>query len=191
MKKQQNIIKLLETPIDSSKIKKVTGYHIINYPQLNKMKDIDQAFGKFDAFILYFEINSIDYGHWTCLIRRHNEYEFFDPYGLNIDNEFNYITKSKRIELNEQFNSLSRLLDDKRKQGYNIIHNTYRIQKFDFKYNNVDITPETCGKHTSARLINIDKPLNTFVLDVYTKNHNLGENDDIIICLLFPNHLRN
>jgi hypothetical protein len=182
------IIALLNQELNGQQMQKL-GVPIIEYPQLNNSNDIDDFFKGKDALIIYFEIASANVGHRTCLLKKPGLYEFFDPYGIQIDSEFNYITKSKRVELNEQFNSLSRLLDDKRKQGFNIIHNTYKIQLFTFILDGVTVHSETCGKHTSARVVNRDKSLEQFVLDVYTKNHNLGPNDDVIICELYPNKL--
>lgn len=180
---KNKITKLLETQLDSNQMTRFVHYPIVRYTEFNNMDDIDKAFKGYDCIIVFFEIENVNSGHWTCLIRGKNSYEFFDSYGLQPDAEFNYITKSKRTELNEQFNSLSRLLNAKRQQGYKIIHNPYPIQKFTLQYDGKVFHPETCGRHVVNRLRNKEKSLNQFILDTYTKNHQLGP-DDVIVCYL-------
>lgn len=176
----QKIIKLLNTQLDGGQMMKITKCPIIKYPEFNNMKSIDEAFVKSNAVIIYFEIEDVNSGHWTCMMKNNNQIEFFDPYGLKIDSEFKYMTMHKRKELNEQFKPLSKLLYS---SPYKIIHNSYKIQQFQFNYNGQIIRPQTCGRHTALRLIDKDKPLEQHILDTYTKNHKLG-NDDIISCYL-------
>lgn len=181
MKKNINILKLLETQLDGQTMQRLTKCPIIRYPEFNNMNSIDEAFENNDAIIIYFEISSVNSGHWTCLMKhKNNVIEFFDPYGLKYDDEFNFMTMHEREELNEQFNPLSKLLNQ---SNYKVIYNPYKIQKMEFEYMGQIIEPQTCGRHTALRLMNKDKNLHTFVLDTYIKNHKLG-NDDIISCYL-------
>ena len=186
-----NIVKLLNTQLDGQQMIKLTKCPIIKYPQFNDMTHIDEAFTKNNhedtssgplclAVIIYFEIEDVNSGHWCCMIKNNNQIEFFDPYGLKQDDEFNYMTMHKRKELNEQFKPLSKLLQQ---SGYKIIHNPYKIQKFEFPYMGQTIRPQTCGRHSVLRLINRKLTLEQHILDTYIKNHKLG-NDDIISCYL-------
>ena len=172
--------KLLNTQLDGNAIQKLTKSPIIKYPEFNNMSSIDDAFKKSDSVIIFFEIEDAYSGHWTCMMKRGNEIEFFDPYGLKQDDEFNYVTMHTREELNEQFEPLSKLLNN---SNYKVIHNPYKIQKFEFPFNSKIVRPQTCGRHSALRLMNKDKTLEQHILDTYTKNNKLG-NDDIISCYL-------
>lgn len=174
------LVKLLNTQLDGQTMQKITKCPIIRYPEFNNMKSIDEAFTQNNAVIIFFEINDANSGHWCCMIKNNNQIEFFDPYGLKIDGEWKYTTLHNRKELNEQFKPLSKLL---KKSGYKIIHNPYKIQQFEFPFNKQIIRPSTCGRHSALRLLNKNLTLEQHILDTYTKNNKLGE-DDIISCYL-------
>lgn len=172
---------MLETPLSDKQLLRINpDASILLYPQLNQMKKADDIFKKSNKVILFFEVSSPNSGHWTCLMRRpeKNEIEFFDSYGFkNIDDELNYIpNKSKFHEAKKQ---LSNLLYS---SPYKIIMNHYKLQKFVLD----GIETQTCGRHTSLRLLNSEKPLSEFVHETYYDNGNINIPSDIVACIRIP-----
>jgi len=126
---------------DISKI--LPNTHIFTYPYLKQVKDIDEVFDDEGRAVMLYLTESGNSGHWTCLIRRPNQIEFFDPYGEFPDTELNWISKSKRDELDEQAPYLSKLL---RESGLPIVYNKHHFQG---DGDNIS----TCGRHSSVRLL--------------------------------------
>lgn len=129
--------------------------NLILYPELSKINNIDEILYPYGACIILF-LTKKNYGHWTCIFKvNDNTIEYFDPYGLYIDNALNFkMDKYFRKINNEDFAHLTYLLYI---SPYNISFNQYKFQK---KLKGVS----TCGRHTAMRLI-----LRDLSLDEYKK----------------------
>ena len=128
--------------------------------------------GKYKTCIILYN-TSIKVGHWTCLFLRHNDIlEFFDPYGIIIDNEIKgtfmdpewikkyYKNGEKRLSqliINSQYNKIE--------------YNNYNIQSKNKGVN-------TCGRHVVCRLWN--KHLS---LDEYYNIIKLYNPDELVVDL--------
>ena len=122
--------------------------NIMEYGQLYNYNSLDDVLGKFKTCIILYN-TSTKIGHWTCIfLRKDNILEFFDPYGIIIDNEIKgtfmdpewiknyYRDGEKRLShliINSKYNSIE--------------YNNYNIQSKDKGIN-------TCGRHVVCRLWN-------------------------------------
>ncbi len=117
--------------------------NLITYPQLLKYETIDEAMGKYGALVLLYETREY-YGHWCTIFKLNkNTLEFFDPYGIIIDDELKFINKKFRQESNQDFPYLTKLLYNSK---YKITYNHHQFQKYGHNIN-------TCGRWVSLRLI--------------------------------------
>lgn len=123
--------------------------HIFTYPYLKQVKDIDEIFDPYGRAMMLYLTENERTGHWVCLIRRPHEIEFFDPYGVGVDEQLAWNGKGKRIELEQERPLLSKLL---REKGLPVVYNKTKFQK-------VDEDIATCGRHCVIRLLFKDLPL--------------------------------
>ena len=138
-----NINKLINTPLSGDDMLLYNPDSVLcRYTDLYIYNNIDDVFGHLDKIILLYLTNNETSGHWTGLYRQNNKIIFFDSYGLDIDEEFKYITPYKKNELHEKYKYLKYLLD---KSNYEIEHNKYKLQ---------GKNSECCGRYVSLRLIN-------------------------------------
>lgn len=127
--------------------------NLITYPQLAKMKSIDQALGKYGACIVLYETKK-NFGHWCCIIRQSPKLiEFFDSYGLMPDDQLKFIPEHFRQKNNEDFSHLTYLLW---KSKCTVEYNHDRLQK---KLRDTN----TCGRWCGLRILLRDMPLEEFV----------------------------
>jgi hypothetical protein len=127
---------------------------ITTYPELEGISDINQLFDAQGRAILFFPNQTPTIGHWTCLIKRPNMIEFFDPYGERPDDQKDGMTRSKMEQLDIDQPLLSRLL---RSTSLPVYYNSHAFQS-----SRDDVA--TCGRHCAVRLLY--KP---FTIDKYAK----------------------
>ena len=113
---------------------------IITYDQLNDIKEIRDLFKDTDQIICLILIDSKYSGHWICLFKNQQGYNFYDSYGMDIDNQLELLSPQQRKDLNEKENRLKKLF-----KNYLVIYNNVKMQ---------DNTTETCGQHCTFRLHN-------------------------------------
>lgn len=141
---------------------------VLSYSELANVDDIFDILEPYNNFTLLYELRP-NYGHWVCVIYHPETHtiEFFDPYGMFIDDQFKYI-KDKNIS-HEKL--LSKLL---LKTDANIIYNDKPLQKF-----SKDIS--SCGRWTAFRINLRDIPLEDFQTMMMSKSKN--ERDKLITTL--------
>jgi len=117
--------------------------NIITYRTLRSFRTLDSALGKYGCLIILYESEPA-HGHWICLFKTNDgrTVSFFDSYGLEIDDELNYIPKNFRDNNDMRYPYLSKLLYE---SPYNIEYNQYELQDFKDDVN-------TCGRWVLARL---------------------------------------
>lgn len=136
-------------------IKKMLGdVKVTTYPELEDIEDINQLFDAQGRAILFFPNLSPTVGHWTCLIKRPNMIEFFDPYGERPDDQKDGMTRTKMQQLDIDQPLLSRLL---KSSPLPVYYNSHAFQA-----SKDDVA--TCGRHCVVRLLY--KP---YSLDKYAK----------------------
>lgn len=145
---------------------------VLKYGQLLKFKNIDDAFNPYNAISLLYELKN-NYGHWVLLLRhqKNNTIEFFDSYGMFIDDQLKHVSDEFRNNSGQKFIYLSKLLADSK---YKIIYNSVKIQE---KKNGVS----SCGRHLCLRYLLRDMPLDQYVKIL--KSDKCNNSDDIVTYL--------
>lgn len=129
-----DIAKLEQYSFSGEEITRATGARVIVYDELKAVRDIRELFGEGPAIAILYQ-SSQNYGHWVALIRRgEREYEFFDPYGIKIDDE---LTRATFIKTPLLSNLLS---------GYKVNSNRVRLQA---NRNHIN----TCGRWVAYRIL--------------------------------------
>lgn len=139
---------------------------LVRYPDLHKYKSIEEVLAPHNCFFLLYETKE-RYGHWVCVILHpNNELEFFDPYGLFIDHQLNFIDNKHRLNSNQEYPFLSRLFLN---SPYKIVWNKTKLQK---KYKN----NSTCGRHIGLRMVLRDLPLKKYQ-EIMKQEGNINADD--------------
>lgn len=132
-------------------IKKLAGPGtlLMEYPELKRYGSIDELFSKgVKNVILLYLADKTPYsatGHWVCLTKRGSTIEFFCPYGLMPDTAINWNkSKAKKQSLDQDENTLSRLLDHFSKRGGKVEYNERQLQSRDPNI-------ATCGRYVGTR----------------------------------------
>jgi len=130
-------------PLSDKDIRDLLGNNIkiITYPMLKNYSSIDQCFDNEGRCILLFLTSSPTSGHWCCMLRKKNEIEFFDPYGIKPEGQKDYIDKSMLEKLGETKPDLMKLLVG---SDLPVVYNT-----FPFQNDSADVS--TCGRHCIVR----------------------------------------
>ena len=141
--------------VSATDIKRMLGHgiKIIRFPDLAEYDSMEQVLPyPNDCAVIFFideQTPTSNIGHWTCIMRNGDRYEFFDSYGLSPKEDLEHIDKEKRIRFGEQHNYLKEL------GGSALSHNSYDYQSWDPKV-------ATCGRYAIIRLIafmnGIDNP---------------------------------
>ena len=119
----------------------VGGVNMVKFSDLDEYKTVEELLPKQkDAIVIFWEIESINVGHWTCLCRLNQTYIFFDSYGNTLQEDFSYIPKSLRSQLGIDKDYLKELL-----KGKHVITNHVDFQKMK---DGVD----TCGRFVAIFL---------------------------------------
>jgi hypothetical protein len=133
---------------------------IITYEQLDKYNTINELLELYEAAVILYETKQ-NYGHWVCIfINNKGELEFFDSYGLYVDEELKISPEfNMRLHNGVLVPHLSALVS---KSNYKFVWNKKQLQKFLPDIN-------TCGRWVAMRLRFRDIDLNKFI-DLFTKN---------------------
>jgi hypothetical protein len=135
----------MDKALSSDEINEALGgkTKIITYDKLKDYKSINELLKPFGNVVILY-LNDKNFGHWTCLFKnKEGNIEFFDSYGLPMDQELRFIPDELREQLNQTKPILSNLL---LKQKKKIIYNNHKLQKLSPKVN-------TCGRHVITRLL--------------------------------------
>lgn len=134
-----------EYPLSDGDIRRMLGgsTKIMTYPQLKRLRTIDDLFDEQGRALVLFLTESPTEGHWVCLLNKKKGIEFFDPYGDTPQEIKEELPKSKRESLDMESPYLSRLL---KASGRPVYYNTFAFQKTKQDVN-------TCGRHCVARLL--------------------------------------
>jgi hypothetical protein len=127
---------------------------ILSYDDLHNIYNIENLLSPYNSVaILYTTTKNLN--HWIGLFKvNDNTLEFFDPYGLNIDEELNL---EKKLYLRPTDNdNVPHLTDLINNSNYKVIYNNVKLQKF-LEHTN------TCGRHVGVRLRFKNLPLQQYL----------------------------
>lgn len=131
-------------------LKAVPGAAFIKYPDIARFHSVDDLLASSPiqvVFVLY--LTSAAGGHWTVLFRRPDGViEWFDSYGIAVDNELSFVTPDARVALKETTPLILSLLV-KSGQHEKWTWNKYDLQSEDPRY-------QTCGRWAILRALHRD-----------------------------------
>lgn len=132
-------------PLSDSDIRTILGsdIKIITYPELKRMRSIDECFDAQGRCIILFLTTSATSGHWCCMLRKKKGIEFFDPYGEAPEEQKDGVPRGQLEALDESKPYLTSLL---RASGRPVYYNTHPFQKESRSIN-------TCGRHCVVRCL--------------------------------------
>lgn len=132
---------------------------IFLYSDLENVNNIDEILNPYGCCVILYQLEQ-NVGHWICLIRhKNNTLEFFDPYGMYIDEELKYSNYNLRRHRGVLTPHLTALID---KSNYKLLVNDNKLQKFKHHVN-------TCGRWVALRIRFKDVSLKRFV-ELFTRN---------------------
>lgn len=139
-------------PITGDNILSICGgeANIVTSSDLYKYKNIDDVLGKYGATIIFYDKKDDPVGHWSCIFRKGKTLEFFDPYGMDIDEPLDF-TGGKSYLKALCYNS-----------KYRLTYNPYSIQKYS---KNIS----TCGRFVGLRILLREMDIHKFA-DLFFKN---------------------
>jgi hypothetical protein len=132
--------------------------NIIVYSQLEDINSIDEILTDFGCCVILYQLES-NSGHWISLIRKKNTLEFFDPYGMSIDEELKYSKFNLRRHEGVLTPHLTHLI---KKSNYRLTINSVKLQQFKEHVN-------TCGRFCALRIRFRDVSLKRFI-ELFTEN---------------------
>lgn len=165
---------ILSYAISDTDIINITGIdNIIRYQDIKNYNNINDLLKSNNVCFILFETKN-NYGHWTVIFRNNNLIEFYDPYGVFIENQKLYIEEE---EFRDPINYLSILL---KKSPYQISYNEIKFQ------NIKDKSIGTCGKWCIIRYLNRHRGLYDFekMIKTDSKKYNLSY-DEFIVYIFF------
>lgn len=146
----------------------------VTYPELENFNSLDDVFDD-NKSILILYLQSPNFGHWTCLNKLGNNLiEFFDPYGILIDNELKFNSKELNDKLEQDAPFLSKLMIDSQ---YNLSYNEFSFQE---EASNIN----TCGRHCIVRMNHLNLSLNQYK-NVFSKLKKFLSPDDVVTIMTF------
>lgn len=155
------ILKAEDYDLSDNDILRITDNQtkIFLYSDLEQFDNIDDLLNPYGCCVILYQLEQ-NVGHWVCLIKHKNDtLEFFDPYGLSIDEELKYSEFNLRRHEGEITPHLTALID---KSNWRLISNDFKLQKFKEHVN-------TCGRWVALRIRFKDVSLEKFI-DLFTNN---------------------
>jgi hypothetical protein len=146
------INKIVKKPLSDEELKVILGkdLKIIMYPDLAKYSSIELLLpNPFDYCIILIVESETKFnisGHWIALLKYDGMYEYFDPYGNDVDVDLmTWMDAKTRLSLNESKPYLTYLL-----KGRKYIYNKTKYEVLRKGIN-------TCGSHSSYRIYQFKK----------------------------------
>jgi hypothetical protein len=147
--------KLINKPLSGEEILEALEYktNVVSYPDIKNYTTLDYLLGEHKCCVILY-LSSPHYGHWCCLFERPTgSLEFFDPYGIFVDNELDKIPEVFKQMSGGNDPYLSNLIYN---SHYNDLeYNDHQLQKYGQKI-------ATCGRHCISRIIFKDKSIDDY-----------------------------
>jgi hypothetical protein len=135
--------------------------NMLSYDKLEEYNNIDEVLGPHGCVVILYQTKE-NTGHWVCLFKRDgNVLEFFDPYGLVLDQELPLSTYNLQRHNGVLTPHLTALI---KQSSYKVSNNIHKLQEFKHDVN-------TCGRWVSLRVKWRSKSLSEFI-KLLTTNEN-------------------
>jgi hypothetical protein len=134
---------------------------IMTYEELENVTSLEEIFKPHGAVVILYQ-TSENFGHWVALLNNGDKrLEFYDPYGLNVDEELNldndYNIRTHGGVLQPHLSILIK------QGGYKVTYNNVRLQEMLEDVN-------TCGRYCAMRIRFRDISMKKFN-GLLTNNH--------------------
>ena len=117
--------------------------NLLLYEDLANAPSLDYILGEYGACVILYQTTK-NFGHWVCIFKRNDELvEYFDSYGMFVDDELKYIPQNFRKVSNQDYPHLTALMYQ---SPYKLSYNNYEFQKMKKGYN-------TCGRWVCLRIL--------------------------------------
>jgi hypothetical protein len=157
--------KVADYELSEDDIRKLLGnVKVMTYPDLAK-ETLQSLLPQDGIAVILFLTESSTQGHWTALVRRGDEIEYFDSYGIKPDGERAWLSAKQRIALGEVRPLITELLAT---HTGRVTYNTKRLQKG---------SVATCGRHVVVRGWNLNLPISTYSQTLASQG-----DPDLIVC---------
>jgi len=145
---EDTIIERIGTNITDGDIRRYFGdcveSKILKYSDLADYNTIDELLPKPRDFRIILIEDSINKGHWCCILKYDKTIEWFNPYGIRPDAQKNLLGKMTNIMLGQERDYMTELMQ--KSKGYKLIYNKKKLQKLKEGIN-------TCGRWIILRII--------------------------------------
>jgi hypothetical protein len=163
----------MDYALSDSDIKNILGNNvkIINYCDIYNYNSVDDLLDPYDFVIILYEMKP-NFGHWCLFFKRDNKTcEFFDSYGVKVDDELDFVDKEYKNQLCENYKFLSYLIY---KSKYQLQYNPFLFQKY---HKNIS----TCGRWCIFRYLFKSLTINKFnkMINGLTKSFKMS-NDELV-----------
>jgi hypothetical protein len=162
---------IVSKPLSATDIREKLGgkVTIVKYSQLSRFKSLQQLMSGGARVVILFETKQ-DYGHWICLVGDPGyatRINFMDSYGINVDDEREWVSSSGLRKLGQGQPYLSRLLIRWMNDGGSVDYSDRQLQRYSSHIS-------TCGHWCILRLFRSDLNNNQFVNWCKTESCRLG-----------------
>lgn len=119
----------ITTPLTGEDLKKyLKDPKIIKYSELSEYNRIEDLLKEKKDYVILLVEQAINIGHWQLLMRIDKTIYFFCSYGTRVDKALIWTKEQMRKELDQNYPSLSYLLNKSLKEGFKVIFNGYSFQ---------------------------------------------------------------
>ena len=143
----EKIVKqFLKHPLSDTDILNICNHeaNLVLNSQIKKYSTIEDLVRPYNACIILYDKKDKSPGHWSCITKSNDIYEFFCPYGFKPDYVLKYLGGN------------SYLTELIKRSELPVIYNSYKLQK---ETKNVN----TCGRYVGMRVLLKDVNLDKFV----------------------------
>lgn len=181
--KNKNKLNYFMTNHDFNKIIKGATNKVIKYGTLDdKYTTFEQLMPKKKDYCILLIESEKNSGHWVCILRNNNTFEYFDPYGHNHMKALDFTSEFMNKYLDNTDSDLNTLINNM-KPHQKLITNKTQFQNDKFLD---DVA--TCGRWIMCRIQTHMKnmTLNDFkdFIKINCKSYNIPS--DVLICDLVP-----
>jgi hypothetical protein len=138
------LLNRIQTSLTDGDIKKYfPDIQTLKYSDLKNYSNIDELLPNDRDFKIILIEQDNNLGHWVCVMKYGDTIEYFNPYGLRVDNDKKWVGRVKNVMLGQSQDVLSEMMEA---SPYKCIYSKKRFQKLKADIN-------TCGRWVILRII--------------------------------------
>lgn len=140
--------KIINEPMDNYDLKKYLGStaKILRYEELKNYDRLTQLLPHSNDFVVLLYERKIGEGHWCCLLRYGNTFEFWDSYGTPPDGALKWNSEEENSMVGADQPYLTNLFNKAKMSGYDVVYNKKNYQELAPNVN-------TCGAFVVFRIM--------------------------------------